>query len=68
MLSLDKKLQISKDVLIDVESFRMKVNEGFREGRITEGEFYSAIGLHRIELALDVVINRLASLSDALSQ
>lgn len=68
MLNLEKKLQIAQDVLIDVGSFGMKVNEGFREGRITEAEFYNAIGLYRIELALDVVISRLASLSDALSQ
>jgi len=67
MLSLDKRLEISKDVLIDVESFGMKVNEGFREGRITEAEFYSAIGLYRIELALDVLINRLTSLPDHLT-
>ena len=68
MLDVEKRLQIAQDVLIDVDSFNMKVNEGFREGRITEAEFYNAIGLYRIELALDVVINRLAALSDALSQ
>ena len=66
MLNLDKKIQISQDVLIDEGSFLMKVNEGFREGRITEAEFYNAIGLYRIELALDVLINRLTSLPDHL--
>ncbi len=65
MLSEEKRLQISKDVLIDVGSFGMKVNEAWLEKRITEAEFYSAIGLYRIELALDVVINRLAALPDA---
>lgn len=52
MLDLDKKIQIAQDVLIDEGSFLMKVNEGFREGRITEAEFYNAIGLYRVELAL----------------
>jgi len=62
----EKRLQISHDVLIDVRLFGMKVDEAFREGRITEAEFYSAIGLYRIELALDVLINRLTSLPDHL--
>ena len=69
MFNQEERLQISKDVLNlkDVGLFGMKVNEAWCEGRITEAEFYSAIGLYRIELALDVLINRLTSLPDHLS-
>ena len=62
MLSVDKRLQISQDVLTDVGSFSMKVNEGFREERITEAEFYSAIGLVRIERILENVLKALEKL------
>lgn len=62
MLSVDKRLQISQDVLIDVRLFGMKVNEAFREERITEAEFYSAIGLYRIERILGDVLKALKKL------
>lgn len=67
ILNQEKRLQISKDVFIDVGSFGMRVNEAWCEGRITEAEFYSAIGLYRVESALDVLINRLTSLPDHLT-
>ncbi|MBA7494693.1 hypothetical protein ES702_05270 [subsurface metagenome] len=69
MLSEEKKLQIYEDVVKEQpDNFGININRAFQQGRITEAEFYSAIGLYRIELALDVVIDRLAALPDALSQ
>lgn len=62
MLDVEKRLQIAQDVLIDVDSFNMKVNEGFREGRITEAEFYNAMGLVRIERILENVLKALEKL------
>lgn len=63
-----RRLQICEDVVKGkVDVFGMNVSEAFQEGRITEAEFYSAIGLYRIELALDVVISRLTSLPDHLT-
>ena len=59
MLNEEKRFQISKDVLIDMNAFSTNVTEAFQQGRITEAEYYSAIGLYRIELALDVVTARL---------
>ncbi|GAH62293.1 unnamed protein product [marine sediment metagenome] len=50
----ERRVQISKDALNkDVGFFGRRVSEAFfREGTITESEFYSAIGLYRIELEL----------------
>ncbi len=65
MLSEGKRLQIYEDVVKEQpDDFGININRAFQEGRITEAEFYSAIGLYRIELALDVVINRLAALEE----
>ncbi len=67
MLDQEKRLQIYNDVVKEQpDNFGINISKAFQEGRITEAEFYSAIGLYRIELTLDVVINRLISLPDHL--
>lgn len=71
MLSQKKRRQICEDVVTEkTDGFIKNVFEAFQEEkeRITEAEFYTAIGLYRIELALDVVINRLAALPGELNQ
>ena len=68
MLSEKEKEKIYEKVLPKGirTDFSYQVYEAFKKDRITEAEFYNAIGLHRTEATSDVIIERLEHLPDEL--
>lgn len=68
MLSKEERQEICKKVLTEgAEGFVKQVREAFMNERITEAEFYNAMGLHRIDAMLYETWKLLQNLSGELA-
>ena len=60
MLSEEEREEIYEKTLpkLFTTEFSSQIYIAFKKGRITEGEFYNAMGLHRIEGKLEDMIGK----------